>query len=385
MIPFWNPLKKEAMVTYNIIILMHGSTHMVSNYHPKRIHKMKDEKMILRGDQTLNLAPIKYDYAYNTFQSMCKNTWFPSEIPMGSDVSTYKLDMSDVERHVYNHVFAQLSTMDMLAGDILKETVAKVVTSPEHQLAISMIIGQEAVHSDSYFYLADEMGLDQNWLWSRWSEVPQIKAKIDYSNEILNKFSENTDCNVVLKYFFLAGIFEGVWFLSDFAPIFALSGRLQLKGTNKMLRFIARDEDLHRAFGLRTIKNIIGESESFTKTKELIEIVETSVKLQFNYIDFLFSEGQILGITIEDYKEHIRWSINRSLKAIGFKDHYPDAKQMGWYTTLLTSKIEGNFFEDVIDEYQPLGNGIDDELKPSGNTEWDDPIGYCRENAGASQ
>ena len=161
-------------------------------------------KRVIGGDLSLNLEPIKYEYAFNMYLNCKKNFWTPDEIAIGEDIIVFKHGLSEAEKHVFTHVFAQLSTMDALATKVVGD-LANKVTSPEHSMALSAQAFQESIHTESYKYCADHIGLDSAWLWSRWSEVPEIKAKIDYSI----KMHELGD--LVYEYFFLAGIFENIF------------------------------------------------------------------------------------------------------------------------------------------------------------------------------
>ena len=329
-------------------------------------------KRILGGDLSLNLEPIQYEYAFTMYTNCKKNFWIPDEISIAEDISVFKFDLTEVEKHIFTHVFAQLSTMDSLATSVVGQ-LSNQVSSPEHTMALSAQAFQEAIHTESYKYCADHIGLDSNWLWSRWEYVPQIKAKIDYATEMHETGS------LIHEYFFLAGVFENIWFLGGFNPIFAMARMGKLRRVTEVLQYIARDEVGHVGFGLTTVRDIIKESnyKIADLQADFSAMINTSIKLEEDYAKFLFSKGGYMGYSLVQHMEHITYLAHNTMKRVGMgvnliKSNYTPI-ELPWIYEMLYAKKLKNFFEGRVLEYQPLQwnnedlNSIDQVTKWKGN------------------
>jgi len=83
-------------------------------YNPESTEKTSERK-IFGGNPTgiFELNDIKYQWAYNLWEMMLNNTWFPKEVDMTRDVNDYK-HLTDSEKSAYDKVLAQLIFMDSL-------------------------------------------------------------------------------------------------------------------------------------------------------------------------------------------------------------------------------------------------------------------------------
>jgi len=309
-------------------------------------------KKVINGKLNLALDPIKYKYAWQFYQNAKKNFWTPEVVQISDDIYSFKHMLSETEKHVFMHVFAQLSTQDAQVTSILNDIGSKF-TSTEHSMAIAMQQSQEAVHVESYKYCADHIGIDSSWLWSRWKHVPSIKAKIDYCNEIFNDSSD-----FIYQYLFLAGIFEGVFFMGGFSPIFALARNNKVMRVSEILQYIAIDEQSHVNFGLQNCKDIIRENNlNFDQVEYgLVKMMTHSLKLELDYINFIFSEGGYLGYTVTAHMRHVTWLASQVFHKLGMNfdlvETEFDPVKLMWIDEMLITNKEKNFFETRVTEYQ---------------------------------
>jgi len=340
------------------------------------------EKQVIYGNENLALAPIKYEYAWQFYENGKKNFWIPQEIAVAEDVASFKHDLNDTQRHIFTHVFAQLSTMDIAAGDFVNH-LAIELTSPEHKIALSTQAFQEATHSESYKYCADHIGLDERWLWNRWEEVPEIKAKIDMTSEILGQYTATGDpMEFINAYFFLAGIFESTWFLTGFFPIFALANMGKVLRVSEVLQYIARDEYNHVSLGLNTITSIIQEQFDPDDTSMIAEdfsaLANRAMKLEEDYINFIFSKGEIIGYSPKKHMQFAWFRIFHAFNKLKLTTEHLDCnvtpEAVSWADTMLNTRKLKNFFESRVIEYMKTHLDYTEELETSNYGYWDDPI-----------
>ena len=109
-------------------------------YNPESEEKT-NERRIFGGDPTgiFELNDIKYQWAYNLWEMMLNNTWFPKEVDMTRDVNDYK-HLTDAEKSAYDKVLAQLIFMDSLQTNNIMDNLNPFITSPEVNLIFGAVV-----------------------------------------------------------------------------------------------------------------------------------------------------------------------------------------------------------------------------------------------------
>jgi ribonucleotide reductase beta subunit family protein with ferritin-like domain len=251
---------------------------------------------------------------------------------------------------------------DTAKGTVVK-TTKKVFKQQVHCLTVPT--GFFVVKADNKVSItgncATHIGLDEEWLWSRWEQVPEIKAKIDFMTDSLKSQT------FLGQYFTVAAVLESVFFMTGFNPIFALARNNKVKRVTEVLQYIARDEDLHIKFGMETIKNIIKE-ENLKKdliTKHFSKILNEALRLEYDYINFIYSEGSTMGYNPLEHMQYASLRARNAMRYCGLSEKHlilPEApKSPTWIHEMLLSKKEKNFFEAKVTEYQ------------SGGLDWSNP------------
>ena len=115
-------------------------------YNPNSQEKTADRR-IFGGNPTgiFELNDIKYQWAYNLWEMMLNNTWFPKEVDMTRDVNDYK-HLTDSEKSAYDKVLAQLIFMDSLQTNNIIDNLNPFITSPEINLILVRQSFEEALH-----------------------------------------------------------------------------------------------------------------------------------------------------------------------------------------------------------------------------------------------
>jgi ribonucleotide reductase beta subunit family protein with ferritin-like domain len=198
----------------------------------------------------IDLNGIKYQWAYNLWSQMLKNTWFPTEVDLTRDVSQYKL-MLQSEKFLYDRILAQLIFMDGLQTNNSTDNVNPWITAPEINMCIVRQGMEEALHcyvegtevltSKGFVDFKDinESTLFANYyangdiLFSKASEI----IVGDYSGAVVNLTGQNMDISVTPNHRVLFRNHEGiskVVFANDlqinYSDAFYTSGMAAAKG-----------------------------------------------------------------------------------------------------------------------------------------------------------
>ena len=128
------------------------------------------------------ILPMTYKWAREHYKDGVANNWTPEEISMQKDVEQWKSDkaISDVERRMILWNLGFFSTAESLTANNIVLTVYKHVTNPESRQYLLRQAYEEAVHTDTFIYCCDTLGLDPDYIYSMYETIPSIKEKDDF-------------------------------------------------------------------------------------------------------------------------------------------------------------------------------------------------------------
>ncbi len=339
------------------------------SYHRKKIynplsHESVNERKIFGGNPTgiFELNKIKYQWAYNLWEMMLANTWFPKEVDMTADARDYKL-LTDAEKLAYDKVLAQLIFMDSLQTNNLIDNVNPYITAPEINLILVRQAFEEALHSQSYAVMVDSISQNTDEIYELWREDLQLKQKNDYIAKVYEELAANPSDENILKAMFANQILEGIYFYSGFTYIYTLARSGKMLGSAQMIRFIQRDEVTHLLIFQNMINTLKKERpELFTKKliDDVYKMFEKAVDLESSWGKYI-TQGQILGLTDEIIAQYIRYLADDRLKRVGLEPMYNVQHPIKWVEDFAKfNDQKTNFFEGNVTNYAKGSLDFDD-------------------------
>ncbi len=315
------------------------------------------KRLVGGSDLTANIAPIKYQWAWDAYIKSQRNFWLPTEIGMGEDLMALK-QLNDNERHTFFTTFATLTTADALHQRNLALAVYERISAPEVGMAIIAQMHQETIHSMSYQHIIESLNFDEDEIYLLYQRVPQIRAKFEYSNRMTRGLQGRTaDLKEYVRgLFFYYMIFEGVWFMANFCPIFSMQRRRLMVRTGEQLQYIARDESGHVGFGRALIWALWQEApETRMEESQAHALMREAMALEADYARYTVKP--MLGYDLELHQRHARYLANRRLQDMGFAPIYPESEVacLPWWEEQIGFRKEKNFFETRVTEYQTGG------------------------------
>ena len=334
-------------------------------YNPESKEDVNNRK-IFGGNPTgiFELNNIKYQWAYNLWEVMLNNTWFPKEVDMTKDVNDYK-NLTVSEKDAYDKALSQLIFMDSLQTNNLIDNVNPYVTSPEINLILVRQSFEEALHSQSYAVMVDSISTNSDEIYELWRKDMMLKTKNDAIFRTYDKLSvEPTEHNFV-KACFANQILEGIYFYSGFAYIYTLARSGKMLGSAQMIRFIQRDEVTH----LTLFKNMINtlrkeRPDLFTEQlkAEVVEMFEEAVELEVRWGQYI-TQGQILGLTDSIVEQYIKYLADDRLESVGFEKLYNVTNPIKWVDDFAKfNDQKTNFFEGTVTNYSKGSLSFDDDF-----------------------
>ena len=254
----------------------------------------------------------------------------------------------------------------ILTANNIVLAIYRHITNPECRQYLLRQGYEEAVHTDTFIYCCDSLGLNPEEIYNMYSTIPSIKDKDDFVVNITTSifepnFNTNTVENIQKFVFDLIGyyvIMEGIFFYAGFAMMLSLLRQNKMVGIGEQFQYILRDESVHLAFGVDLINTIISENpEIWTEDFKnyVSKIIQEAVKLEEIYVDGCLPRG-ILGLQPEIIKEYVRHIADRRLERINLPKFYDDQNPFPWMSEIIDLKKEKNFFETRVTEYQNAGS-----------------------------
>lgn len=332
-------------------------------YNPES-HEHVNDRRIFGGNPTgiFELNNIKYQWAYNLWEMMLNNTWFPKEVDMTRDSIDYK-NLTDAEKTAYDKALSQLIFMDSLQTNNLIDNVNPYVTAPEINLILVRQSFEEALHSQSYAVMVDSISQNSAEIYELWRRDMMLKSKNDAIAAIYQRLAkEPTDRNFVLACF-ANQILEGIYFYSGFTYIYTLARSGKMLGSAQMIRFIQRDEVTHLVLFQNLINTLKRERpDLFTEDlkAEVYSMFKQAVELETAWGQYI-TQGQILGLTDDIVAQFIQYLADERLTKVGFEPIYNVSHPIKWVDDF--SKFNDqktNFFEGNVTNYSKGSLSFDD-------------------------
>jgi ribonucleoside-diphosphate reductase beta chain len=271
---------------------------------------------------------------------------------MGSDIQDWKLKLTGTEKGIIGSVLKGFTQTELLVEEYWSNRVAKFFPKPEIVMASICMANSETIHVKSYSYLNESLGIED---YEAFMYEPTVKAKIDRLINIEGRKKEDIAKSLAV----FSAFTEGVSLFSSFAILISFSKRNLLKGVGQIIAFSVKDESLHSDFGCYLFRTFMSENpEIFNDElkKEIYQAARDTYELESDFIDNVFSYGDIEGINQTDLKNFIKHRINVKLGDIGFKANYTDIdqdslKRMEWFDYMTIGVAHDDFFASRVTDY----------------------------------
>ena len=327
-----------------------------------------DKRLINCNQVDVNqLMPLKYNWAWEHYQNGCANHWMPTEVPMTKDIETWRSDkLTDGERRVIMRNLGFFSTAESLVGNNLVLAIFKHVTNAECRQYLLRQAFEEAVHSHTFLYIVDSLGLDEGEVFNMYHEVPSIARKDAFETELTAEvmspdFSTDTDTGAQAFLKNLIGyylIMEGVFFYTGFVMMLSFHRRNLMTGVGEQFQYILRDETTHLNFGIDLINGIKSENPHLWThdfQQAMVDRVKQAVELELDYAGDCLPNG-IMGLNQDLFHDYVQHIADRRLERIGLPMQYGSSNPFPWMSETMDLAKEKNFFETRVTEYQSAGS-----------------------------
>jgi ribonucleoside-diphosphate reductase beta chain len=331
--------------------------------------RVDDKAMINCRADVNQLLPLKYRWAWEKYLSGCNNHWMPTEISMQADIALWKSPngLTEDERRAIKRNLGFFAASESLVANNIVLAIYRHLTNPECRQYLLRQAFEEAVHTHTFQYIVESLGLDDGELFNMYREVPSITEKAAWAIQYTQHLSDSnfatgtadTDQAFVRDLIAFYVVFEGMWFYTGFAQILSLGRRNKMVGIAEQYQYILRDESIHLNFGIDVINQIKAENPHlWTETfqEEVRSMIRTAAELEAAYGRDTMPNG-FLGLSAALCEQYMHFIANRRCFQIGLEPVFAETQNpFPWMSEAMDLKKEKNFFETRVIEYQNGGS-----------------------------
>ena len=304
--------------------------------------------------------------------------WRPEEVDVSKDKKDFD-NLTEHEQHIFTSNLKRQILLDSVQGRAPNLAFLPIASLPEVENWVETWSFFETIHSRSYTHIIRNVYPDPSVVFDGMLDVKEI---LECGNDIARYYDDLIDCNnsatntkqhkqSLWMCMLSANALEGIRFYVSFACSWAFAELKKMEGNAKIIKFIARDENVHLAATTTIIKNMLKEDKDFVKIskemeQEAINLFVNVIEQEKEWAKYLFKDGSMIGLNEQILCDYIEWIGCKRMRAIGLPCPFsvPKLNPLPWtekwigggnvqvapQETEITSYITGGVKQDVDDK-----------------------------------
>lgn len=294
--------------------------------------------------------------------------WRPEEV----DVSKDRVDFSrltDAEKHIFISNLKYQTLLDSVQGRSPNIAFLPIISLPELETWVETWSFFETIHSRSYTHILRNLFSSPSEIFDdivvneeikrRATDISKYYDDLIFATQLFQTRGEGTyeiegkthsiNLRELKKLLFLCmnsvNALEAIRFYVSFACTFAFAERELMEGNSKIIRLIARDENIHLT-STQHILNLWSKGKDDPEMAEIAlecadearEIFLTAVQQEKEWAKYLFKDGSMLGLNEEILCDYVEYIANQRMGAIGLKHEFESkSNPLPWMNNYLSS------------------------------------------------
>ena len=271
--------------------------------------------------------------------------WRPEEVDVLRDAKDFK-DLTPYEQHIFTSNLKRQILLDSVQGRSPNLAFLPLATLPELETWIETWSFNETIHSRSYTHIIRNVYADPGQVFDQMLDIEDIikcghdiskyyDDLIEYSHWYQLLGAGKHTCNgkefeiteyELKKKVWLAlasvNVLEGIRFYVSFACSWAFAELKKMEGNAKIIKFIARDENIHLAFTQQMLKILPQDDADFVKIRqetahEMVGMFRGAMEQEKAWAKFLFKDGSMIGLNEQLLCDYVEWIGHKRMTAIG--------------------------------------------------------------------
>jgi len=335
-----------------------------------------DKNMFL--DEAVDIArydQVRYPQIDKIIDKQLGFFWRPEEVDVSKDKKDFG-ELTEHEQHIFTSNLKRQILLDSIQGRAPNIAFLPIASLPEIETWIETWSFSETIHSRSYTHIIRNVYPDPSFVFDKLLDIDSI---LETGNDIAQYYDDLIDCNnsatntmdhkrALWMCLMAANALEGIRFYVSFACSWAFAELKKMEGNAKIIKLIARDENLHLASTTIMIKTLMKDDPDFAKIakdceEDVVKLYLKVIQQEKEWAEFLFKDGSMIGLNEKLLCDYIEWIGARRMRAIKLPCPYTVSKlnplpwtekwigggnvQVAPQETEITSYITGGVKQDV--------------------------------------
>ena len=262
--------------------------------------------------------PFEFPWMFDYYVQQNQMHWFPEDVPLHNDVKDWQ-ELHEVEKNLLIQIFRLFTQSDVDVGSGYIDKYMRIFKMPEARMMMSSFANMEGIHQHAYSLLLDTVGMPETE-YKAFADYEAMADKHDYINNI--KVTANNKESIAKALAVYSGFTEGLQLFSSFVILLNFPRFGKMKGMGQIITYSIRDESLHVEAMTKLFREFIQENiELWTDDfkKEIYQACRDMVALEDRFLDLVFDQGDIEGLTKKEMRQYIRYIADRRLLQLGLK------------------------------------------------------------------
>ena len=324
----------------------------------------------------------KYSFLEKLTDKQLGFFWRPEEVDVYRDGKDFK-NLTQYEQHIFTSNLKRQILLDSVQGRAPAIAFGPICSLPELENWVLTWSFFETIHSRSYTHIIRNIYSDPSKVFDEMMDIEEI---VNCSKDISKYYDNLIHYNNMVegdptagegneyehkKALWLAlmsvNVLEGIRFYVSFACSWAFAELKKMEGNAKIIKFIARDENLHLAGTQQLLKVLPQDDPDFETIRnetqgECIQLFVNAMEQEKKWASYLFKDGSMIGLNEQLLGDYVEWITNKRMAAIGIPTHTKQASnplpwtqkwisgaevQVAPQETQISSYIVGGIVKDV--------------------------------------
>ena len=276
--------------------------------------------------------------------------WRPEEVDVYRDSKDFKA-LTTHEEHIFTSNLKRQILLDSVQGRAPAESFGSIVSLPELENWIITWTFSETIHSRSYTHIIRNVYNNPSDIFDGMLDIQEIVDCADSISGYYDQLIEMSQWHSLLgegthtingkkikidlyelkKLLYLAlmsvNILEGVRFYVSFACSWAFAEAKKMEGNAKIIKFIARDENLHLGSTQLLLKTLPKDDPDFVKIAkethdECVQMFVDAVDQEKAWAHYLFKDGSMIGLNEQLLNDYVEYIASRRMEKVGLPRLY---------------------------------------------------------------
>jgi ribonucleoside-diphosphate reductase beta chain len=271
--------------------------------------------------------------------------WRPEEVDVMHDAKDFK-DLTDFEKHIFTSNLKRQILLDSVQGRSPNLAFLPLATIPELETWIETWAFNETIHSRSYTHIIRNVYSNPNEIFDELMDLDEIVTcagdisryyddlieagswyrMLGVGTHTVNGKTIEVDMYQLKKKLWLClnsvNALEGIRFYVSFACSWAFAELKKMEGNAKIIKLIARDENIHLGSTQTLLKLLPQDDPDYavikaeTKT-ECEKMFLAAAAQEKAWAKYLFKDGSMIGLNEVLLSQYVDWLTCKRMTAVG--------------------------------------------------------------------